>query len=100
MPRCRGIDIEELSISQIQDYLSKATFTSKDLTQCYLKRIELLNPRLKAVIETNPDALDIADKLDQERLNGNVRTISNYVSVGRRPSLRAPGFSAASPSIL
>src|SRR5437588_10919024 len=74
MPKCRGIDIEELSISELQNYLSKAAFTSRDLTQCYLKRIELLNPRLKAVIETNPDAPDIADKLDEERKNGNVRT--------------------------
>lgn len=74
MPRCRGIDIEELSISEIQQYLQKKSFTSRDLTQCYLKRIELVNPRLKAVIETNPDALDIADQLDAERSNGKVRS--------------------------
>jgi amidase len=75
MPRCRGIEIEECSISQLQDYLSKAAFTSKDLVQCYLRRIELVNPYVKAVIETNPDALDIADKLDEERKNGHVRTL-------------------------
>ena len=74
MPRCRGIEIEECSISQLQDYLSKAAFTSKELVQCYLHRIELVNPYVKAVIETNPDALDIADKLDEERKNGHVRT--------------------------
>jgi len=74
MPRCRGIEIEECSISQLQDYLSKAAFTSKELVQCYLRRIELVNPHVKAVIETNPDALDIADKLDEERKNGHVRT--------------------------
>jgi amidase len=74
MPRCRGVDIEELSIKQIREHLSKGTFTSKELTQCYLKRIELVNPRLKAVIEINPDALAIADKLDQEHSNGNVRS--------------------------
>jgi amidase len=74
MPRCRGVDIEELSIMQIREHLSQGTFTSKELTQCYLKRIELVNPRLKAVIETNPDALAIADKLDQELRNGNVRS--------------------------
>jgi len=74
MPRCRGIEIEECSISQLQDYLSKAAFTSTELTRCYLRRIELVNPRVKAVIETNPDALDIAKKLDEERRNGHVRT--------------------------
>jgi amidase len=74
MPKCRGIGIEELSISQLQEHLNKADFTSRELTECYLKRIELLNPRVKAVIETNPDALEIADKLDEERRGGKVRT--------------------------
>lgn len=34
----------------------------------------MINPRIKAVIETNPDALEIADELDAERKNGNVRS--------------------------
>lgn len=74
MPRCHGVDIEELSIGQIQDHLERKSFTSKELTQCYLKRIDLVNPRIKAVIETNPDALQIAEELDTERKNGNVRS--------------------------
>lgn len=74
MPRCRGVDIEELSITQLQDNLDEKLFTSKDLTLCYLKRIEMINPRIKAVIETNPAALNIADELDVERKNGIVRS--------------------------
>ena len=74
MPRCRGVDIEELSIIRIQDHLERKLFTSSDLTQCYLERIATINPRVKAVIETNPDALDIADQSDAERKNGNVRS--------------------------
>ena len=74
MPRCRAVDIEELSITQLQKHLEGKSFTSRELTQCYLKRIEMVNPRIKAVIETNPDALEIADKLDAERKNGTVRS--------------------------
>lgn len=74
MPRCRGVEIEELSIQQLTDHLHKKTFTSKELTRCYLKRIEMINPRIKAVIETNPDVLAIANELDEERRNGNVRS--------------------------
>lgn len=74
MPRCRGVDIEELSIKQLRDHLSNGSFTSRELTQCYLRRIELVNPRLKAFIETNPDALSIADALDEERRGGHVRS--------------------------
>ena len=74
MPRCRGVDIEELSITQLQNHLNEKSFTSRELIQCYLTRIEMINPRIKAVIETNPDVLEIADKLDAERKNGNLRS--------------------------
>ncbi|KAI9893924.1 MAG: hypothetical protein M1814_005477 [Vezdaea aestivalis] len=74
MPQCREVDIENLSISQIQSHLQAQSFTCKELTECYLKRIELLNSRIKAVIETNPDALTIAHDLDIERQNGKVRS--------------------------
>ncbi|RMZ81636.1 hypothetical protein DV737_g2349, partial [Chaetothyriales sp. CBS 132003] len=74
MPRCWGVDIEELTISQLQSHLESKAFTAKDLTECYLKRIELLNPHIKAVIETNPDAVSIASDLDTERDNGAIRS--------------------------
>ena len=74
MPRCRGVNIEELSITQIVDHLEKQSFTSRELTQCYLKRIELVNPRRKAIIETNPHAQGIADSMDVERRNSQVRS--------------------------
>ena len=74
MPKCRGVDIEELSITQLQDHLRTKSFTCKDLTLCYLKRIELVNPRIKAVIEANLDALEIAEKVDAERQIGIMRS--------------------------
>lgn len=55
--------------------MKRGSFTCRDLTQCYLKRIELINPHVKAVIETNPDSLIIADRLDAERNNGKLRSI-------------------------
>ncbi|MGG4454004.1 amidase family protein [Brevibacillus porteri] len=33
----------------------------------YLERIERLNPKLKAVLEVNPDAIAVAERLDAER---------------------------------
>ncbi|KAI0809936.1 amidase signature domain-containing protein [Xylaria sp. FL0064] len=76
MPRCRGKDIEELSITELQNHLEKGSFKSRDLVECYLTRIELINSHIKAVIETNPDARKIADELDaeRERNNGEVRS--------------------------
>jgi amidase len=48
--------------------------TSAGLTEKYLRHIERLNPLLHAVIETNPDALEIATRLDAERRQGHVRS--------------------------
>ncbi|GAW18632.1 hypothetical protein ANO14919_081110 [Xylariales sp. No.14919] len=73
MPLCNGVDIEDASISQLQQWLQGGRFTATDLTECYLERTRRLNGVLKAVIEPNPDALDIARALDEERKYGFVR---------------------------
>ena len=44
--------------------------TARSITQLYLERIEALDrqgPELRSVIEVNPEALEIADRLDEER---------------------------------
>ncbi|KAL6856306.1 amidase signature domain-containing protein [Trichoderma novae-zelandiae] len=53
--------------------LKSGHFTSVQLTQAYLGRIEQVNETVHAVVETNPDALDIARSLDEERASGSIR---------------------------
>ncbi|ORX75788.1 amidase signature enzyme [Basidiobolus meristosporus CBS 931.73] len=67
MPKCGGVKLEEASIDQIQTYLKQGRLTSRQIVQCYLARIKQINPHIRAVIETNPDVLQIADDLDCER---------------------------------
>lgn len=62
--------LEELSIDDVQGGLRSGRFTSRALTEQYLARIAAMDrsgPSLHAVLETNPDALAIADALDAER---------------------------------
>jgi len=62
--------LEEATAAQLQDWMSSGRYTSRQLTEMYLKRIEEIDrsgPALHAVIEVNPDALAIADGLDAER---------------------------------
>ncbi|KAI0549710.1 amidase [Xylaria curta] len=73
MPTCRGVDIEEASITQLQCWLQDGRFSATDLTECYLERTRKINGVLKAVIEVNPDALDIARERDGERQRGFLR---------------------------
>src|SRR6266516_2000195 len=68
--------LEETTIAQLQDGMKAGRLTARGVTQAYLDRIAALDrqgPMLRAVIETNPDALAIADALDAERHRGKVR---------------------------
>ncbi|KAG0167706.1 hypothetical protein DFQ28_005788 [Apophysomyces sp. BC1034] len=73
MPKCNGFELEEASIDAIQEALSSGKLTSRDLVKCYLDRIDLINPYMHAVIETNPDVYEIADQLDSDRYNNKTR---------------------------
>ena len=63
-------DFVEHDVTALQDAMQQGEFTSRQLVQYYLDRIDALDragPELRAVIEVNPDALTIADALDDER---------------------------------
>jgi len=70
------VAIEELTLSDIAAAYAGGRLTSRQLTQQYLDRIEALDrrgPALRAVLETNPHALDIAAALDAERRSSGPR---------------------------
>ena len=63
-PPAPALDAGEASIAQLQQRITAGTLTSRQLTQAYLDRIAAIDdagPRLNAVIETNPAALQEAD---------------------------------------
>ncbi|MDP2335148.1 MAG: amidase [Bacteroidota bacterium] len=71
-----AFELNELTIAQLQEKMSSGMLTSEEITKKYLNRIEQIDkngPELRAVIEINPEALDIARKMDVERKSGKVR---------------------------
>ena len=65
-----SFELAELSIGDLQDGMKAGKWTARSLAEKYLARIEAIDrkgPELRSVIETNPDALRIADALDKER---------------------------------
>jgi amidase len=69
-------NLEELSIFEMQEGMQSGEFTSRQIVEQFFSRIESIDragPTLNAIIELNPDALVIADELDQERKRGTVR---------------------------
>jgi len=68
--------LNEATIDVLQQKMQQGVYTSRSITELYLKRIEQIDkagPGLHAVIEVNPDALAIADQLDKERKAGTLR---------------------------
>ena len=56
--------------------MTKGELSSRTITEMYLQRIEAIDksgPGLNAVIEINPDAIGLADVLDNERRTGKFR---------------------------
>ena len=66
-------DFLEKSIPELQAAMASGQLSSKDLVKGYLRRIGSLNSLLNSVIETNPNAVSIAQHLDNERRRGHVR---------------------------
>ena len=66
-------DVVEADIESMQRAMSGGTLSARRLSETYLARVAARNPTLHAIIETNPDALLIADQLDAERQAGHVR---------------------------
>ncbi len=71
-----AFELDEETISSLQEKMESGKYSSVQITQLYLDRINEIDkngPRLNAIIELNPDAINIAQSLDNERKAGNVR---------------------------
>jgi amidase len=66
----KSYELDEITISDLQDGMQSGKFTARSLVEKYSARIDEIDkhgPAINSVIELNPDALSIADTLDQER---------------------------------
>jgi amidase len=69
-------ELDEMTVDQLQQAMAEGHLTARAITEKYQQRIEDVDrngPVLRAVLETNPDALQIAEGLDRERQAGQVR---------------------------
>jgi amidase len=67
------VEIEEATIADLQEAMAAGRTTSRALVEAYLARIARHDPELRAVLQVNPDARDLADRLDRERREGVTR---------------------------
>ncbi len=70
VPDIKPFELDEITIADLQDGMKSGKFTARSLVEKYSARIEEIDkhgPTINAIIELNPDALSIAEALDQER---------------------------------
>lgn len=75
-PEPESVDYREFDIDSLQALMEQGDLSAEQLTAFYLERIESVDkngPALNSIIEINPDALEIARTLDQERATSGPR---------------------------
>src|ERR1700722_4577853 len=93
-------ELDEFTIDDVQRHFQSGQYTSRSVTEKYLARIQEIDkagPKVNSVIEVNPEALQIADALDQERkskgprgpLHGIPILIKDNIDTGDRMSTTA-----------
>ena len=65
---------DEVTIVDLQNLMQAGDLSSVELVNYYLARITDIDPQLNSILQINPDALQIAQDLDIERLNGLTRS--------------------------
>jgi len=71
-----AFELDEETISSLQEKLTSGKYTSQQLVELYLERIGNIDKngfRLNAIIEINPDAVSIAKEMDKERNERKIR---------------------------
>jgi len=71
-----GINLEEITVAELQASMTAGRLDAETLVNMYLSRIQAVDrsgPTLHSVQEINPDAVAIARGLDEERRAGRVR---------------------------
>jgi amidase len=68
--------LEEATVADLQRAMASGALTAASLTAAYCQRVEAIDrsgPGLRSVIELNPDAVAVAERMDAERKSGTVR---------------------------
>lgn len=94
--------VEELGVAEAQARMASGDTSSEALTRAYLARIDAIDragPALRAVIETNPAALDEARALDAERAAGKLRGPLHGIPVLLKDNIDAAGMANSAGSL-
>ena len=85
------VDINELSIQELQYYVDKGYLTYEKITKLYLDRINEYD-EYNAIITINENAIEQAKKLDEERINSGKRSLIHGLPVIVKDNIDVKGL--------
>jgi amidase len=69
----RPFELAEKTVVELQSAMQIGELSAKEIVKKYLEQIGDLDKQINSILEINPDAVDIAERLDRERKAGRVR---------------------------
>ena len=75
------VDLTNLTIIDIQDYVDKGVFSYEDLVRVYIDRIEEYDDEYNSILSLNEEAINIAKKLDKEREENGIRSLVHGIPI-------------------
>ena len=99
----RTVELDTVTIADVNAAFAKGTLTSERLTQMFLARIEAYDrkgPSLRSVIAVNPKALDIARAMDAERKTKGPRSPLHGIPVIIKDNIDTADMATTGGSVL
>jgi amidase len=91
-PARQPFTVVEATIREMQTAMAEGRITSREIVQQYLARIATYEDRLNAVIVVNPHALEEAETLDRERVQGKLRGPLHGIPIALKDNIHANGM--------
>ncbi|MCY7347669.1 MAG: amidase [Pyrinomonadaceae bacterium] len=75
------LELNETTAFELQAGMKSGKYSSRMLVESYLRKIKEIDPKINSVVEINPDALAIADRMDKERKRGKMRSMLHGIPI-------------------
>ncbi|MGP3770666.1 amidase family protein [Streptomyces sp. SDT5-1] len=94
-----GVDLDTVTIPQLQARMAKGSLTPSALTTAYLQRIRSIDPTIHAVLRIDPTALRQAAASDARHRKGTVRGPLDGIPVLIKDNVNTRGLSSTAGSL-